>query len=226
MHTQYSTVGQDIAFEAMEIYPHHIQAAFTDIRREVAGDDPRHARAMIRAQHLMTYAEYWRDRVGVFHMESTTTPGTVYHVDATGACSCPANGVCKHIMAERADRYARNIARGEAWAHVRLQDGMQIWRTTTGYLACFDGQVIVHATQPHEARAALLDYQVGLLEHEQVNAVVPTHDLAVRMVNGMHSAYFAALVDAGLDTTRDVVAEQRARAARAAVVRIIVERAA
>ena len=58
-------------------------------------------------------------------------------------------------MAERADRYARNIAHGEAWAQVRLGDGCHIWRTTTGYLACFDGAVIVHAAQPIPARGAL-----------------------------------------------------------------------
>jgi len=211
----------------MEIYPRHLQAAFTDIRREVAGDDPRHLRAMIRAQHLMTYAEYWRDRPGVFHMASATTPGTVYHVDLTGACSCPAHGVCKHQYAEKVDRYARNIARGEAWAHVRLQDGCHIWRTTTGYLACFDGAVLAHTTQPHEARAALLDYQQGLMEHDLLDVCAPTHNIRVELVNGMNSTVLASLIDAGYDVdVPDRVAAQRA--ARAAEVRaaFVIERAA
>ncbi len=102
---QHSVAHTAIAFEAMQIYPRHVQAAFTDIRRAVAGDDPRNLRAMIRAQHALTYTDTWRDTHGVYHVESATTPGTVYHVDITGACSCPAHGMCWHSMAERCRGY-------------------------------------------------------------------------------------------------------------------------
>jgi hypothetical protein len=224
---QHSVAHTAIAFEAMEIYPRHVQAAFTDIRREVAGDDPRHARAMIRAQHLMQDGKCWRDRPGVFHVESATTRNTVYHVDITGACSCPANGVCKHQYMERADRLARQYAHSEAWAHVRLQDGCHIWRTTTGYLACFDGAVIAHTTQPHEARAALQDYQQGLVEHDVLAVAQPVANLRIELVNGMHGAYLAALIDAGYSAEApDRVAAQRAQRAAEVRAAIVVERAA
>ena len=85
-------------------------AAFTDIRRDVAGDDPRHLRAMIRAQHAMPYTDYWRDAQDVFHVESATTPGVVYHVDITGACLYPSNDACKHQYMERIGRHSRSHA--------------------------------------------------------------------------------------------------------------------
>ncbi len=181
---------------------------------------------MVRAQHALTYTDTWRDRHNVYHVESATTPGTVYHVDITGACSCPAHGVCWHIMASRADAIAPQYAHSEAWAQVRLGDGCHIWRTTTGYLACFDGAVIVHATQPYEARLALQDYQQGLLEHDLLDVAQPVAELPIELVNGMHGAFLASLIDAGYSADApDRVAAQRARVAavRAA---IVVERAA
>ena len=209
-----TSVAHAIQFEAMEIYPRHLQAAFTDIHREVAGD-AKHARAIIRAQHALTYTDTWRD-----------TPG-VYHVDITGACSCPAHGVCWHIMAERADRYARNIAHGEAWAHVRLGDGCHIWRTTTGYLACFDGAVIVHAQTPDTARMVLADYQQGLVEHDVLDVAEPVAYLRIELVNGMHGAFLASLIDAGYSADApDRVAAQRAQRAAAHRAAIVIERAA
>ncbi len=190
------------------------------------GDDPTFERAFGKAKAGLSHGEYWTDRQHVFHIESATTRGKHYHVDVTGHCSCPAHGQCWHQVAREIDCYARSLASREAWDYVRGQGGCYIWRTTTGYLACFDGTMITHATQPCDARAALLDYQVGLLEHHLLDTVHPTHDVLIRMVNGMHSAFFAASVDAGLPTTRDVVAERRARTAHAAVLRIVVERAA
>lgn len=215
---------QGITFEAMETLPRHLEAAFTEIRRRAQGND-KLMRAMIKAQHALTYIEHWFDRQQVFHMESATTPGKTYAVDVLGHCTCPAQSLCYHQVAREACVLAGSLASLEAWDYVRAQDGAQIWRTTTGFLAMFDGTFVVHATQPCEARATLLDYQVGLLEHELVHTVVPTHDVPVRIVNGMHSAFFAALADAGLPTTRDVVAERRARVAQAAVL-VVVERAA
>jgi hypothetical protein len=215
----------EITFEAMETLPRHIEAACMEIQRR-AVMTPAFERAFGKAKAGLAHGEYWTDHQHVFHIESATTPGKVYHVDVVGHCSCPAHGQCWHLVAREIVVYATSLASLEAWDYVRTQGGAQIWRTTTGYLACFDGTFVVHAAPPCDARAALLDYQVGLLEHALVNTVVPTHDVPIRMVNGMHGAFFAALVDAGLDTTRDPVAERRARVAQTAVLRIVVEKAA
>jgi len=215
---------QGITFEAVETLPRHTEAACMEIQRR-ALMTPAFERALAKAKAGLTHGEYWTDRQHVFHIESATTRGTVYSVDVTGHCSCPAHGQCWHLVAREIDCYARSLASNEAWDYVRAQGGAHIWRTKTGYLAMYDGAVIVHATQPCDARAALLDYQVGLLEHALVDRVVPTHDVPVRMVNGMHGAFLSALIDAGLTVTRDPVAERRARAAQAAVL-VVVERAA
>jgi len=219
----------EIVFEAMELFPRHLEAAFTELHRQVAGDDPRNVRAVLRAQHAMTYTEYWRDRRGLFHVHSATNPHAApYVVDATGACSCPAHGPCWHQFADRADALARQIARGEAWATVRLADGAHIWRTTTGYLACFDGAVIVHTTQPHEAREALAEYQDDLVAHGLLDVRAQTHDLRIELVNGLHGAFIASMTDAGFTVeVPDRVAAQRAMQ-RAAVLQSVVlaERAA
>lgn len=211
-----------ITFEAMEIFPRHIEAAFTDLHRQVIGDDPRIVRAVLRAQHAMTYTEYWRDSVGVFHVQSATNPHAApYVVDATGACSCPAHGVCWHQFAERAESLAQQIAYGEAWATVRLADGPHIWRTTVGYLACFDGAVIVHAQQPYDARTALQDYQDDLVGHGWLGVAQPAHDLQIESVSGLHGAFVASIIEAGFTVeVPDRVAAQRAmqRAALAATV--------
>jgi hypothetical protein len=217
---------QGITFEAMDVLPRHIEAALLELGRYAYGD-PSLERALGKAKAGLARGEYWTDRQQVFHIESATTPDKVYSVDVLGHCSCPAHSRCWHATAREIMVYATSLASNEAWDHVRAQGGCHIWRTTTGYLACFDGQVIMHATQPHDARAALLDYQVGLLEHEQVDTVVPTHDLRISSVNGISGAVLSALIDAGLPVpTCDVVAERRARMAQAAVVRIVVERAA
>jgi hypothetical protein len=181
---------------------------------------------MIRAQHAMTYTESWRDRRGLFHVQSATNPHAApYVVDATGACSCPAHGPCWHMYADRADVIARQIARGEAWATVRLADGAHIWRTTTGYLACFDGAVILHAEQPHEARAALQDYQDDLVAHKLLNVGAHTHNLPIELVSGANSVVWAACMDVGIAyEIPDRVAAQRTQQ-RAALV-AVVERAA
>ncbi len=191
------------------------------------GGDTRELRAMIRAQHAMIYTEFWRDRRGLFHVQSATNPHAApYVVDATGACSCPAHGPCWHQFADRADAIARQIARGEAWATVRLADGAHIWRTTTGYLACFDGAVIVHATQPHEAREALQDYQDDLVAHTLLSVGAQTSDLPIELVSGANSVVWAACMDVGIAyEIPDRVAAQRAMQ-RAAVTLAVVERAA
>ncbi len=220
-----TSVAQSITFEAVETLPRHIDAACLEIERS-ALPTPAFKRALAKAKAGIAHGEYWTDRQHVFHIESATTPGMVYSVDVLGHCSCPAHSPCWHLVAREIECYARSLASMEAWDYIRAQGGCQIWRTTTGFLACFDSTVITHATQPCDARAALLDYQVGLFEHALLDTVVSTHDVPARMVNGMHSAHFAALVDAGLSTTRDVVAERRARTAHAAVLRIVVERAA
>ncbi len=219
------SVAQSITFEAVETLPRHIEAACMDVQRRALAT-PAWERAFGKAKAGLAHGEYWTDRQHVFHIESATTPGTVYSVDVLGHCSCPAHGPCWHLVAREIECYARSLASNEAWDYVRAQGGCHMWRTTTGFLACFDGAVIMHADHYAPAREALLDYQVGLLEHGLLDTVHPTHDVPVRMVNGMHSAHFAALVDAGLSTTRDVVAERRARTAHAAVLRIVVERAA
>jgi len=202
----------EIVFESMEIFPRHLEAAFTDLRRALIGGDARELRAMIRAQHAMTYTESWRDRRGLFHVQSATNPHAApYVVDATGACSCPAHGPCWHQFADRADAIARQYARGEAWATVRLADGAHIWRTTIGYLACFDGAVILHATQPHEAREALQEYQEDLVAHGLLDVCAQTHELRIELVNGLHPAFVASLIDAGFTVeVPDRVAAQRA----------------
>ncbi len=215
---------QGITFEAMEVLPRHIEAACLEVQHHRYGDSSLE-RALGKAKAGIARGAYWTARQGVFHIDSATTPGKVYSVDVLGHCSCPAQSRCWHQVAGELFVLACSLASSEAWDYVRAQDGAQIWRTKTGFLACFDGTVVTHADRLCDARAALLDYQVGLLEHSLVDKVVPTHGVPIRMVNGMHSAYFTALVDAGLSTTRDVVAKRRARRAQAAVL-VIVEQAA
>lgn len=214
----------EIVFESMDVLPRHIDAAGLEIARHARGDQSLE-KALAKAQAGLARGEYWTGRQGVFHIESATTRGKVYSVDVLGYCSCPAQGRCWHQVARELVVLAGSLASVEAWDYIRAQGGSAIWRTKTGFLGCFDGTVVVHAQQPCDARAALLDYQVGLIEHGLLDVCAPTHNLAVRIVNGMHSAYFAALVDAGVPTTRDVVAERRARLARAAVL-VIVDQAA
>ncbi len=96
----------------------------------------------------------------------------------------------------------------------------------TGYLACFDGAVIVHAEQPHQAREALQDYQEDLVAHGLLDVCAPTHDLRIELVNGLHGAFIAAMIDAGFTVeVPDRVAAQRAYQ-RAAVMLAVVDRAA
>jgi hypothetical protein len=217
----------EIVFEGMDIFPRHLAAAFTDLRRTLIGGDARALRAMIRAQHVMTYTESWRDRRGLFHVHSATNPHAApYVVDATGACSCPAHGPCWHMYADRADVIARQIARGEAWATVRLADGAHIWRTTTGYLACFDGAVILHAEQPHEAREALAEYQDDLAAHGLLDVCAQTGELRIELVSGANSVVWAACMDVGIAyEIPDQVAAQRAQQ-RAAGTLAVVKKAA
>jgi hypothetical protein len=112
--------------------------------------------------------------------------------------------------------------------HRAATERWNIERTfTTGYLACFDGGVIAHTTQPHAARAALQDYQQGLLEHQPLDVAQPVADLRHELVNGMHGAFLVSLIDVGYSAEApDRVAAQRAQRAAEVRAAIVVERAA